>query len=477
MKRTTFQRMLLMSHRLHFLCCAMALLGTAPLLWPNVGQEELQETLEAYAGVVILSAFLASFIIMLIGCTCLALRLRNLRALGQMTVWGLQWTLCWGAFCLLAIVANVPPLHEMEISEPIQQTDTLFSPDEQITGPASLTLNILPENEQAETLAEAPNLELLENEHEDILSDFLRRSPRWAGAETDATFYARPGHVVARPAGNGTNLGLVHIAFLTLVEGEQLPKGYEVLRPGDPFQAREEERPNTSDIALELGHRHYLLLAWRGSAHGETARRAINAAISAVDEQFAALAKEPTEARVTQLIQGKMSISGKTPELRVSEALTQYGTYQAEIHVNPGQAGTLLLWIKDLESGQSLRLFNCPAQYSENENELFRHDIPGSIPAWTRDVTVSNVGHAFPANCPIFAIRRGDPHQYFGVAFEVWFRPADGAETRLLLRRCYKVQAYEEAPKAPEASRPTPDELLTNETADETADEATAGKE
>ncbi len=462
MRRTTFIRLLLMPARLHFLCCAVALAGTVPLLWPDLGDEELQESIAAYAGIVIEGAFLTSLFVLLVSCTYLVLRLRNLRALGKMLLWALQWTLCFGVFCLFAIMANVPPRHERETAEPIQQTDTLFAPNEHLTGPSSLSIAIQPELAKSETLAEAPNLTKLEDEHEEILTRHLEISPRWAGAATDATFYARPGHTVARPVGTGAALGLVHVAFLTLIEGEHLPKGYEILTPGSAFPAQEPGHAHTLDIALELGHRHYLLLAWRGSDHGETARKAINATITAVDEQFADLAKTPTEECIVRMIEGKRRSAGKTAELRLSEVPTQYGTYQAEIYANPGKAGTLLLLIKDLESGKSLRLFNCPAQYSEREEEVFRHDIPGSIPAWMREATTSDVGNAFPPLCPIFAIKRGDTHQYFGVAFEVWFNPADSSDKRkLLLRRCYKVQPYEETPVAPEILEPTPEAILS----------------
>lgn len=472
MKRTTLTRLFLMPERLHFLCCTVALMGTVPLLWPDLSDEELQENLAAYAGIVIVMAFVASLCTMLLSCIHLALHLRNLRALGKMLQWALLWTLCYGVFCLFAIMANVAPRHEKETAEPIQQTDTLFAPDEQLIGPSSLSIAIRPEQAGAETLAEAPNLTLLENEHEEILTRYLATSPRWAGAAADATFYARPGHTVARPIGTGATLGLVHVAFLTLVEGEHLPRGYEILTPGAPFPAQKEGHTNTPDIALELGHRHYLLLAWRGSDHGETARKAINATISTVDEQFTDLAKTPTEECIARMIEGKRRSTGRTPELRLCEAPTQYGTYQAEIYANPGKAGTLLLLIKDLESGKSLRLFNCPAQYSQTDGEVFRHDIPGSIPAWMREATMSDVGNAFSPLCPIFAIKRGKTHQYFGVAFEVWFNPEDSEESRkLLLRRCYKVQPYEEAPEVPEIPEPSPEDILGEE--DNNSEDAT----
>ena len=148
------------------------------------------------------------------------------------------------------------------------------------------------------------------------------------------------------------------------------------------------------------------------------------------------------------LCAGKRSIRGNKPELRVSEPNGQYGVYQAAVYANPGQAGTLLLIIRDIESGKSLRVFSFPAQHSDNPDELFRHDIPGTTESWMRDSAITPAATTFPQGAPFFAICLGKSHRYFGVTFEVQFVPtgADSSQAQLLLRRNYTVQAYESTP-------------------------------
>ena len=91
---------------------------------------------------------------------------------------------------------------------------------------------------------------------------------------------------------------------------------------------------------------------------------------------------------------------------------------------------------------------------------------------WSLSSTQGDISNIFPENTPLFAIRIGPQHQYFGVAFEVWFKPSDvRLQRRLLLRRCYKVQAYE--PPVPETqenvtqSKPAPSPATFKHHADE----------
>ena len=66
------------------------------------------------------------------------------------------------------------------------------------------------------------------------------------------------------------------------------------------------------------------------------------------------------------------------------------------------------------------------------------------MPHWIRSEAEDDISNIFPAKTPLFAIRTGQQHQYFGVAFEIWFKPTDVRRPRrMLLRRCYKVQAYD----------------------------------
>ena len=112
---------------------------------------------------------------------------------------------------------------------------------------------------------------------------------------------------------------------------------------------------------------------------------------------------------------------------------------------DPGRPGTLLLAIRDTD-GNLLRLFSFPASYSNNPDELFRHDIPGAVSDWIRETSSTSPVGNFPHGAPFFAIKCGNSHQYFNVSIELQFSSSgtDGAVTETLLKRHYKVQAFED---------------------------------
>ncbi len=462
MKPTLLKRLFLSRWKLHSTCALLCLLACIPTLWPRLPLADEETRLTSYAGMLLLGAFSLSFCMMLLVEVHLLLRLRNKKAIVYMLSWGCQWALAFGIFVLMAIAADVPPLPVPAASQPIQESDTLHRPSEELTGPAALVIRIDPENYSSVEVQATPYLRLLEEEHEAVLTAFLEASPRWA-AKADDTFYSRPGHVVMVPPVTGGTPGLVHVCFRRLVEGEPLPQGYRVVKSGAPFPRTSAAQEQVADLALDLGRNHYLLLAWRGTSHEETAHKALNAAIAAVDSRMQELADSPTPQTAAALNKGKPSMTGHTPELRLCEPPAQYGAYQAEIYANPHEPGTLLVYIRDLESNRTLRILNCPAQYSDNADELFRHDLPGSVPPWMRDGSFSGAQHLLEPSVPLFAIKEGEPHRYFGVAFEVRFKPIDPRRpSRLILRRCYKVEAYEKAAPAdpaPAAAKRAPDEL------------------
>ncbi len=463
MSATAFKRLLLSRWRLHTPCILLCLVACVPLLWPRLAVvDDGTIELSGYAGTLLFGALALSSAMMVINVVHLLLRLRNKRAFLYILAWATQWFLASLVFVLMAIAADVPPLPAEENTQPIQETDTLYPATEELTGPSALLIPIDPASHDAEWVEETPNLSFLEQEHEKLLADFLAASPRWAAQEDDA-FYSRPGHVVMLPPATGGTPGLVHVCFRRLVEGDPLPQGYRVVKPGDPFPPAASAKEEVPDLALDLGRDHYLLLAWRGTSHRETAYKALNAAIAAVDSRMQELADSPTPETAAALTQGKLNMAGHTPELRLCEPPAQFGAYQAEIYANPGEPGTLLVYVRELESNRTLRILNCPARYSENKDELFRHDLPGSVPLWMRDGGFSSSRKLFAPETPLFAIKEGEPHHYFGVAFEVRFKPVDPRQqSRLILRRCYKVEAYEKpAPSEPRptAGKRTPDEL------------------
>lgn len=459
-------RRILSPTELHGVCALAALLCCAPILFPELCPEGTETTLQHYAGTLLAIVVCLSSAVMILTAFFHMKKLNNGRALLQFCKWGAVWGATAGIFCFIAVLADLDAPQTEEKTVAVQTTDTLYMPHDTLTGPSSLLISINPETAEADTVAAVPNLTKLENEHGDVLKDYLERSPRWSGKEADDTFYSKPGHLVMVPPLTGGAQSLVHVCFRRLVEGDPLPKGYTVVKPGAPFPS---EGSGTDDLAVDLGRHHYLLLAWRGSNHRETACKAINAAIAAIDARMQPLADSPTIDTITKMLKGRESYNGSVPEIRLSEPPAQDGTYQAEIYANPGEPGTLLLYIKDRESGKTLRLLNCTAQFSANKEELFRHDIPTAVPQWARSTGRTEINTLFPDRTPLFAISLGKAHQYFGAEFEVWFRPADRHKSKqLLLRRCYKVQPYEKSTPAPaekeEAAAPADSAESTEET-------------
>lgn len=452
------KRFLLSPTELHILCALAALGACVPALFPDICPEDAEQLIRLYAGMALMGAFIASAAAMGLAGAIHIFRLNNIKALVQLLKWALVWAAAFGLFLLLALVANVPPMADESDAHPIQTTDTLAIPHDTLTGPEALTLPVNTDDVQTDTVEPMPNLTKLEERHEEILNMYLQRSPRWQGMKSDDTFFSKPGHLVMVPPTTSGTPGLVHVCFRHLTEGAPLPSGYVVLKPGDPFPAEETQ---DTDFAIDLGRNYYLLLAWRGTAHAETMRRALNAAMRAIDERMQTLADAPTAQTIENMLEGRRSYAGDTPEIRLSEPPGQEGSYQAEIYVNPGEPGTLLIYCRDLENKHTLRLLHCPARYSQDKEELFRHNIPGDVPEWLTTERGKETEGVLHRDAPVFILGTSSEHRYFGVAVEVWFRPADGSsKRRMLLRRCYRMQMLDaaagNAPVSDTASPPIP---------------------
>lgn len=437
----TARRLILFPTELHIICTSAAVLSTLPILFSEELPRQQADIICHYAGICLAASVCLSIILLLISASIHIFRLSNTRAFWQFLSWAGLWGVAALLYIFIAIIADVSPAERSEKNEPIQKTDILFAASDVLIGPASLVIPIDAENQSADFISQADNLVLLEREHTEVFRNYLEASRRWCDTGIDNAFYSKPGHVVLIPPSTGGIPGLVHAGFKRLVEGDLLPVGYTTLKPGDPIPDCTEGIP---DIALDLGLNHYLLLAWRGAAHKQTAFSAINAAIADIDARLKPLAESPTIETIHSMVSGKQSYTGSTPELRLAEPPGQEGSYQAEVFANPGEAGTILLYIKRLDSGRTIRLLNCPAKFSADPNEQFRHDFPGSVPIWQSSTFQNSLDNIFPQNTPLFVICKDKSHRYFGAAFEVWFTPQDSSKPqRLLLRRCYKVQGYD----------------------------------
>lgn len=439
-----FWRIILYPTYLHILCAVVAFICCVPIIFPEICPEPLKASLLHYAGTALLAAPLCSIVFLALAAVIHMFRMNNLRALSQVFKWAAVWGSTWLCYVFLAIAADVKPPVLTTPGMPATTIDTVHSPHEQLNGPASLVIPLSPGEEPIDKVAEAPNMVALENHHEELFKSYIDNSPRWSGQEDDDTFYTKPGHLIMVPPTQAGIPALVHVCFRRLIEGDPLPQGYVVVKPGEAFPAIPEDHTAIPDYALDLGRNHFLLLAWRGSNHQETALRAINAAITATDARMQPLLDEPTPETVQRMLLGRETYPGTTPEFRLSEPLAQDGAYQAELYANPGEPGVILVYIKERKTGKTLRILSMQALYSENKDELFRHDIPGSMPHWVRNTGDVGIANVFPHNTPLFAIKLGPQRQYFEVEFDIWFKPTDVRRNRrLLLRRCYKVQAYE----------------------------------
>lgn len=424
-----------------------ALVACVPILFP-FAEGETQLLVRDICGWILMLSVGAALVQLCITTVHFFLRLKNMRALWQiitfLTVWGCVLLI----FTQLAIEADAPSPYPQEAQIRAEQLDTIHETNAHLKGPSTLCCH-LPVNKSEATATHihpASNLLQLEKDHPALFEQYLSTAPKWAYSANDDTFYSKPGHVVFVESADTEIPGMVHVAFRTVSAGETLPDGYEVMAPGTPIPAFEEEEPDDiPDIALDLGGKRYLLLAWRGTNSAAEAYKAINATIAEIDSQLEPLVSAPTPQTIEQLIRGNDCIEGSKTELLLAEPASQFGIYQAEIYANPGREGTLILVIRERETNKALLLYSHSARYSADPNKLFRHDVPLSLHDPEGRRRMGNHAEIFGPDAPFFTIKMGESHRYFTITAEVHFSPAGslGDKTELLLKRHYNVQAYE----------------------------------
>ena len=452
LRKFTF-KWLLSPWKMSCILCATALVACLPIFFPLSSQAETQHAIRSVCGWFILLSFVLSCVLVTYSSVLFFLKMRNLRAIGQIGAYLTVWSAGALIFMQLAIEANMPPPYPVEVTRKSEKKGIVHEASDQLMGPSTLCtlLTITEADEQNPTLQVAPNLLALEKEHPEIFEQYLATAPKWSHTAADDTFYSKPGHVVLVTPTSGGIPGTVHVAFRTVAAGEPLPDGYLLIKPGAPKPSPvEEDKTQIPDLALDLGGKRYLLLAWRGASNRDKAFAAINAAIREIDTQFAPLVNEPTPQCIQELVRGNEYIYGSEPKLLLAEPSSQFGIYQAEIYANPGREGTIMLVIRDRATKQPLQIFSHAARYSSNKEQLFRHDIPLAL--HDKDGSRRTNAHAnvFDENAPFFAISLGESHRYFEITAEVHFSPAGsmGEHTELLLERHYNVQAYEKQEEA-----------------------------
>ena len=459
MLRSFIRNWILSAWKLPAIFCLVCVMAAAFIIIPLGLSAETRNILNKTCGWIFLLSFIGNAAHLLSTAVYYFLKLKNLRALWQILSCCTIWLIGVLLFMRIAVEADPPSPYltekaintKQEQEAPQKATDTLL-------GPMALMHSISPRQDEPQLLAATPNLLRLEQEYPELLENYLKLAPKWNYTANDDTFYSKPGHIVMVSDATPDMPGIVHVAMRAISAGTSLPQGYTVIRPGEPLpEPTEPNKDEVPDLALELGGKRYLLLAWRGPGNKTHAFNAINAAISAIDAQFAALSKSPTTASMAHLLAGTDRIPGTSPELRFAQVPSQMGIYQAELYANPGQSGTLMMVIRDKKTGHPLRIFSQKAKYSDNKNELYRHDISPAMEAAYRRLQANNAADSIPEKAPFFYIKTGDSLSYFDITIEVFFSPANRSTHNrvLLLKNHYAVRPYEkEIPATPAISQP-----------------------
>lgn len=98
---------------LHSPCCILTLLGCSVILYPWYEESDLQDLVQSYAGTLILACIAISVLSMAIGTAYFFLGMRNLRAIGHMLAWSIQWSITVLIFAFLSIHADIDPFPEV----------------------------------------------------------------------------------------------------------------------------------------------------------------------------------------------------------------------------------------------------------------------------------------------------------------------------------------------------------------------------
>ena len=454
----------------HSLCCLAALICCVPVLWAESLPHEWKEDAMVYGGLGISVSCLLSLALIVVTSVHKLLRLRNLSAMAHALVWVAQWFCTWLLFVMLAFLANVPLPSDGHVDT--KAGADLRAPKDHLTGPGALVIAIDLTHADTDKVADTPNISLLSSSQSPeqqpgtrtarLLDAYITASPRWSVYTEDDTFYTKPGHVVMLPNSEGKKPGIMHVAFRRVSHGSALPEGYVCVKPGDPLPTSPEGIAPVTDVAIDLEGDYYLLLAWRGVSQKDVIHHAINASITTVDSLLQPLAdavkqhksSNELESALEDMLEGKRNLTAAHPELLICEPPTQYGAYQAEVYVNPGEPGRVILKLIDEETNTTLRSFDIQARFSDNPNELFRHDVPGDAGA---AVYFDATPGLIPRNAQLFAVREGTPHEFFGVAAEVTFRPSSHLKPQRVLipKRYYRMQACERLTRPePEINHP-----------------------
>ncbi len=426
---------------IHTILASLSLVVTLPMLSKGLLAHSTLDIL----GYILVTCVGLSALWLLISLIITALKLRNTELIARLASFIGIWAFFLGLFSLAAYVAKLEKVHATE-AHTTQESIPVHLPEEKLMGESALQLYYHIDDDEEETednIATTKSLSTLSSQHPQLLRQFIENSPRWKHHMSDQ-FYAELGHVVLTDTDDPTGLrGSVHASFRRLIEGENIPSGYSPAKPQSPFPSDDTREGSSDDdipdIALDLGGDYILLLAWRGRSEDKAqAHRAINAAIRAIDDQFEALLKRPSLTGALPSQRRSVSHRGTQAEIRLNSPPSQYGCYQAEIYANPHQNGFFSLIAKDAESGKELNTISFRSLYSFDDQELFRHELPQSLPTWMRKE------EWIPRDLPLFTIEKSDQLRSFVIDLELWFTPYGNQQVpRILTSKRYRVQSFQ----------------------------------
>ena len=133
-----------------------------------------------------------------------------------------------------------------------------------------------------------------------------------------------------------------------------------------------------------------------------------------------------------------ITVDGDEPYEENGETLREYDksygvAYKADIWSNPGEPG--MIYLKGFEITQELPLTRTYIYYDEyldTENLKERTTIQ---PQYSK-----NPQELFCNTTKVFCIPEGEPGQFYGARFEVWFIPDSGEPERKLFEKNFKIQ-------------------------------------
>ncbi len=438
----------------HALCGLIALLACIPIIWTLLPERELHRM-----GALISGSILISLLWLMSSLIIEALHLRNAELIKRLLAWLSVWGICIGLLSVLAYLAQ-PKTPDLSRAHANAEELPIHLPQEKLMGISSLQLYYDESEAQGRLIAPSPYLTELSMEHPQILDSYLKQSRRWR-QHGDDQLYGKLGHVVLTDSDDTSGeTGSVHASIRRLVDGESLPEGYLSAESGKPFPTDSIFKTfitgEVADIALDLGGGHTLLLAWRGQPDTLNAHRALNAAIQSIDAQFEDLATAPSEETIQQLLYPSTSIRDTDIEFRLNSPPSQYGCYQAEVYANSRQNGYYSLIAREVEKDKQLISISFRSQYSYDEQEVFRHEIPYSLHSWMLQKEWTPGGSGILHSLPLFTFEQSDTLRSIVIDLELWFAPyGNQAPEQLLARKRYRVQSYQ----APRPLAAPPDDL------------------